>query len=257
MSPQYKRQFSFILLAIALAAGTPLNANSQPTQLIPIPENAATHPGVETRNFASLKQRNPSPTTEINWQTILGPTPAPARWKALPCDLPIFLCVSENKKQVGTVELLVFPLDSLPDFQRMLTEAGIPPGSVNYQSPKYKAQVLTALRAWVAEYYAFFEENRKPEYGDQVTFSPRTPEEITVGKLPGLRYGFSGIEQGGSVREQQLGHVAFDGSRLYVIATAFDPAAETTKFDTVESLRRFEPYLLKIVSGLRLPVANK
>ncbi|AFZ11618.1 hypothetical protein Cri9333_0684 [Crinalium epipsammum PCC 9333] len=153
--------------------------------------------------------------------------------------------------------MLTYPLESLPDFQRMLTEAGVPPGSVNYHSPKYKAQVSRSLRAWVADYYAFFEENRKPEYGNFVTFSARTPEEITAGKLPGLRYGFSGIDKGGVAKEQQLGHVAFDGTKLYVIATAFDPTAETTKFESVESLRRFEPYLLKIVSGLRLPVAKK
>jgi hypothetical protein len=250
MSHQHKIQLSLIGLVIALVTGTALNAYSQSTQL------EVQFQGTKTQT-GSPKLKQNSPTTEINWQTVLGQTPAPAHWKAIPCEPPIFLCVSENKQQVGTVELSTYPLQSLPDFQRMLTEAGVPAGSVNYQSSKYKAQVLKALRAWVADYYAFFEENRKPEYGDLVTFSARTPEEITVGKLPGLCYGFSGIDKGGITKEQQLGHVAFDGTKLYVIATAFDPTAETTKFESVESLRRFEPYLLKIVSGLRLPVAKK
>ena len=46
---------------------------------------------------------------------------------------------------------------------------------------------------------------------------------------------------------------AFDGKKLYVITTAFDPGSQTGKFDKLENLAIFQPYLYAIAADLRLP----
>ncbi|HEY9845998.1 MAG TPA: hypothetical protein V6D03_07355, partial [Candidatus Caenarcaniphilales bacterium] len=189
------------------------------------------------------------------WKTILGEAPTPVSWQVQPCDAgngPL-LCVFAKGKLLGTVEGGIYPLESLPDFQKMLVKAGMPPGSMNIESSQPKAKVLMALRAWAADYYTSFAKDRQLEYGNKVTFSAQEPKEVLVGKLPGLRYGFSGLKRGGGVHEQHLGYVAFAGKALYVITTGFDPLSETGTFKTLQTFQRFEPYLSRIVAGLQLP----
>jgi hypothetical protein len=189
------------------------------------------------------------------WQKILGNTAAPANWQVAACEgnAPL-LCVSSKGKRLGTVEINVYPLANNEDFRKKLVAAGIPTGSqVDYKSSKYQTQVLPALKAWVTDHYAAFAKDRQGKYGKQITFSSYPPQPVPVGKLQGIRYGFAELNQQGGVQEQHIGHVAFDGSKLYVITTAFDTGTQTGKFEKLENLAIFQPYLYAIAADLRLP----
>ncbi|MCL6755318.1 hypothetical protein KBT16_31810 [Nostoc sp. CCCryo 231-06] len=197
----------------------------------------------------------PNPNEGNIWQKILGNTAAPANWQVAACkgNVPL-LCVSSKGELLGTVEINVYPLANNEDFQKKLVAVGIPPGSqVDYQSSKYQTQVLPALKAWVADHYAAFAKDRQREYGKEITFLAYPPQPVPVGKLQGIRYGFAGLKQKGGVQEQHIGHVAFDGNKLYVITTAFDPGSQTGKFEKLENLAIFQPYLYAIAADLRLP----
>ena len=197
----------------------------------------------------------PSPNEGNIWQKILGNAAAPTNWQVAPCkeNAPL-LCVWSKGELLGTVEINVYPLANNEDFQKKLVAAGIPTGSqVDYQTSKYQTQVLAALKAWVADQYAAFAKDRQGKYGKEITFSAYPPEPVPVGKLQGIRYGVAGLNQKGGVQEQHIGHVAFDGNKLYVITTAFDPSSQTGKFDKLENLAIFQPYLYAIAADLRLP----
>ncbi len=197
----------------------------------------------------------PNPNEGNIWQKILGNAPAPPNWQVAACEgnAPL-LCVSSKGKRLGTVEIKIYPLANNEDFQKKLIAAGIPKSSqVDYQSSQYQTQVLPALKAWVTDHYAAFAKDRQGEYGKEITFSAYPPQQVPIGKLQGIRYGFAGLKQQGGVQEQHISHVAFDGSKLYVITTAFDPGSQTGKFEKLENLAIFQPYLYAIAADLRLP----
>ena len=197
----------------------------------------------------------PNPSEGNIWQKILGDSAAPTNWQVAACEgnAPL-LCISSKGKRLGTVEINVYPLANNEDFRKKLVAAGIPTASqVDYQSSKYQTQVLPVLKAWVADHYAAFAKDRQGKYGKEITFSSYPPQPVPVGKLQGIRYGFAELKQQGGVEEQHIGHVAFDGSKLYVITTAFDPDTQTGKFEKLEDLAIFQPYLYAIASDLHLP----
>lgn len=209
------------------------------------------------------KPESPPPTLpanlrEINlWTRALGTTKMPAPWRVAPCDrrskAPL-LCVYDQNTLVGTVEMGTFLLSSRADLRKKLTDAGIP-AKANYADPKYRSRVMTALKGWVEDYYATFKHDRASEYGKTITFTAQPPTQVAIGKLTGLRYGFAGLKPNKDIHEQHLGYVAFDGSTLYVITTAFDAMSETGKFKTLEDFQRFEPHLTKLLPKLQLPIA--
>ncbi|MUG95430.1 hypothetical protein F7734_24935 [Scytonema sp. UIC 10036] len=189
------------------------------------------------------------------WKTILGKTSAPSGWSVSPCEgtAPL-LCVSSQEKVLGTVEMGVYPLDKLPNFQKMLVQVGIPANSkIDYQDPKNQNQVTSALKLWTSEHYSVLAKDRKGEYSNKITFSSQPPQTVQVGKLKGVYYGFAGLKKQGGSHEEHRGYVAFDGKALYVITTAFDTASATGKFDKVENFRNFEPHMPVIVQGVKLP----
>ncbi|NDJ20800.1 hypothetical protein GS682_03905 [Nostoc sp. B(2019)] len=197
----------------------------------------------------------PSPSEGNIWKKILGNTAAPTGWQVAACEgnAPL-LCVSSKEELLGTVEIGVYPLANNQDFQKKLLAAGISPSSeVEYQSPKYQTQVLTALKAWIADYYTFLLKDRQSSYGKQIVFSVYPTQPVPIGKLQGIRYGFTGLKQQGGVQEQHISHAAFDGTTLYVITTAFDPGSQTGRFEKLENLAIFQPYLYAIAADLRLP----
>ncbi|MCW5315761.1 hypothetical protein GTQ43_18665 [Nostoc sp. KVJ3] len=197
----------------------------------------------------------PNPKEGNIWQKILGNTSAPTNWQVAACEgnAPL-LCISSKGERLGTVEINVYLLANNEDFQKKLAASGIPTGSqVDYQNPKYQTQVLSALKAWVEDRYAAFAKDRQGEYGKEITFSTYPPQPVPIGKLQGIRYGFAGLKEKGGVQEQHIGHVAFDGTKLYVITTAFDKSTQTGKFDKLENLAIFQPYLYAIAADLRLP----
>ncbi len=171
----------------------------------------------------------PNPNEGNIWKKILGNVAAPTNWQVVACEgnAPL-LCVTSKGKRLGTVEINVYPLANNEDFRKKLVAAAIPTGSqVDYQSSKYQTQVLPVLKAWVADHYTTFAKDRQGEYGKEITFSAYPPQPVPVGKLQGIRYGFAGLKEQGGVQEQHISHVAFDGSKLYVITTAFDTGTQT------------------------------
>jgi hypothetical protein len=211
---------------------------------------------------ANAAQKQPQTTSSNSqpnqgniWKSILGQTSAPPGWRVAACDgnAPL-LCVSSNKNILGTVEMGVYPLENQPNFQQILAKAGIPPSSnVDYQKAQYQNQLETALKLWVADHYSIFEKDHRSVYSDRIIFSAQSPQQVSVGKLQGMRYRFLGTQQKGGIQEQHLGYVAFDGKALYVISTAFDPGSETGKFDKLENFQRFEPFLSATVKEVNLP----
>lgn len=202
-----------------------------------------------------LKTPNLAPIQGNIWQNILGNTSAPNDWQVIPCqgNAPL-LCISTQGKVLGTVEIGVYPLEKNQVFQKHLEAAGIPPGSkVDYQNPQYQTQLSTALKAWATDHHNAIAKDRQVSYGKEIVFSAHPIQPITMGKLPGIRYGFAGVKRGGGVQEQHISHVTFDGTALYVTSSAFDPASATGKFDRIEDWIIFQPYLNAIAADLRLP----
>ncbi|MBW4509402.1 MAG: hypothetical protein KME64_23190 [Scytonematopsis contorta HA4267-MV1] len=193
-------------------------------------------------------------THENIWKSILGKSKTvPTGWSVAPCEgnIPL-LCVESSGQRLGTVELGIYSIEKQPNFQKILKKAGVPSGSpVDYE--KYQPQVSKALNEWVTDNYATLSKERQNSYGKQVTFSAYPIQKIPVGKLQGVRYGFAGVKQQGGVQEQHFSYAAFDGKALYVISTAFDGASTTGKFEKLENLTTFEPYLSAIVAQLNLP----
>lgn len=189
------------------------------------------------------------------WTRVLGTTKLPEPWRVAPCNTKApLLCVYHQETFVGNIEMGTYLIGSRADLSKKLTEAGIPAKA--YADPKYRSQVEAALKAWVADYYAVFKNDRKAAYGNNITFTAQPPIRATIGKLIGLRYGFAGVKQDSGIHEKRVGYVAFDGAMLYIITTAFDATSETGKFKTLEDFQRFEPSLTKLVAGLHLPIAK-
>ena len=199
----------------------------------------------------------PAKLSSVNiWTRVLGIAKLPEPWRAAPCDTKApLLCVYRQGTFVGTIELGTYLIGSRADLKKKLTEAGIP-ATANAADPKYRSQLEKALKAWVEDYYAFFKNDRGSAYGKQISFMAQPPTRVTIGKLTGLRYSFAGVRQDSTIHEKRMGYVAFDGTMLYIITTAFDTTSETGKFKTLEDFQRFEPYLNKMVAGLQLPIAK-
>jgi hypothetical protein len=251
------RLYHVLLGVILLVVFTPLGFVKY--ALPYLSSNNQSQPSPGQANAAQKQPQTTSSNSQPNqgniWKSILGQTSAPPGWRVAACDgnAPL-LCVSSNKNILGTVEMGVYPLENQPNFQQILAKAGIAPSSnVDYQKPQYQNQLATALKLWVADHYSIFEKDRRGVYSDRIIFSAQSPQQVSVGKLQGMRYRFLGIQQKGGIQEQHLGYVAFDGKALYVMTTAFDPASETGKFDKLENFQRFEPFLSATVKEVNLP----
>lgn len=192
------------------------------------------------------------------WAVVLDATSAPEGWTAAPCegDGP-FLCVSNGAEEAGAVQVGVYPLEALPDFQQLLqqtlTDAGAPFRQLNLTDPTYMKSVLTALESFVEAYHAATANDRQGAYGSQVRYVRLNTEPLMAGPLPAVRYGFNGINPDGSVYERWVSYAAFDGDLLYVVTASFAPGAVPT-FRSDTELTQFLPHLTEMVANLRLPL---
>ena len=75
---------------------------------------------------------------------------------------------------------------------------------------------------------------------------------VDIGSLPGIQYGFRSIDARGTIHEQYISYMAFDGEMLYVIITAYDPQAMAGTFDALEDLLAFQPYLTAMLKELQI-----
>lgn len=197
------------------------------------------------------------------WKYLLGKTTTPPGWKVRACDgdLPLLCVFSAQNQQLGQIELQIHGLSEEKNFQKMLLIAGIPTGfNLDYQDQTYQPQIINALNAWVAENYTNQSQYQDKQIPTNIPiFAAYPTQKVMVGNLPGIRYGFAKMNADGGIREQKLGYVAFDGNLLYNISTKFDRTLAPNnlmhkgKFDRLESLAVFTPYLDAIASELKLP----
>jgi hypothetical protein len=204
------------------------------------------------RWIGSEKRQDTQAALSNPWLRLLGKISAPLGWSATACDGQApFLCVYRNKLYVGSIQLLRWEYRNFPILQAQFKKLGLVPGRITYSNPNDKAKVLTVLKAVIADYYKTIETDRMTTYGKTYKVQVQQPEEVKVGTLPGLKYGFKGIDRTGLIREQYVSYIAFDG-KLNIIVTGYDPAANTNVLKDLDSLRRFEPHLKTIVENLKL-----
>ncbi|ABA21605.1 conserved hypothetical protein [Trichormus variabilis ATCC 29413] len=219
--------------------------------------NKDTQPNTEATTTKTATPSKPANLKKDNtWQRLLRSTSAPNNWQVLPCQgETALLCVASQGKTLGTVEIDIYPVKDNPQFQKHLTEVGIPPGSqINLQNPQSQSQLVKALQAWVADSYNTFAKNHQAKNADKTTFSTYPPQEVSFGQQPGIRYGFVKLKPEGGVQEQYIGYVTSDGTQLYVINTSFNPSSSKAKFDSLENLAIFQPYLSAIAENLNLSI---
>jgi hypothetical protein len=161
------------------------------------------------------------------------------------------LCVYGNKLALGSVELQRKTYTDYPILLTQFEQLGIVPGLFTYSNPNDKAKVLTALKAVIASYYQTITKDRASAYSKGYKIQVQQPEEVKIGELPGLKYGFKSIDSSGQVREKSVSYMAFNGN-LYIITTGYAPAAKTNTFKDLSSLEQFEPHLKTIVANLKL-----
>jgi hypothetical protein len=193
-------------------------------------------------------------TSNNLFATVLGAVAAPDGWSVQPCegDGP-YLCALDGDTTIGGVELSVYPIETMTDFVQMLRDAGIDPQMFDPGDPAQTSGLLTALRAFVASYHTTFETDRQVEYGDRIRYERLPTEEIEFGALPGLRYGFAGLNADNSTYERWISYVTFDGDLMYIMVVPYRPDAVPT-FRSDAELQEFLPYLQSIAANLKLPL---
>jgi hypothetical protein len=166
------------------------------------------------------------------------------------------LCVYQGRTVVGTVELTTSLLARDLGFQKVLKEASIPLGSADYTDFGNRPLVRTALSAHAANDLAYMQQGRSATYADKkYTFVPVAPQEMHIGQLPAVAYGFTGYDREGGVLERWLTYAAFDNKVLYLFSMSYaDGVPEGFVSDS--ELVRFEPYLRQILAQLRLPAGE-
>ncbi|BAU16088.1 hypothetical protein LEP3755_66550 (plasmid) [Leptolyngbya sp. NIES-3755] len=188
------------------------------------------------------------------WMLLLGKTSAPAGWRVGACDRDgSLLCVDRAQTRLGSIELQRWRYsdDKLLLLAREFDQYGLVPGLFTYANSRDKENVLTALRAVIADDYKTIERERTSKYGKGYRIQIQPPEEVKFGSVPGLRYGFQGIDAAGRVREKSVSYMAFEGEELKIVRTGFDPSAQSSVFRELANLEQFEPHLRTIVENLK------
>ncbi|MBN1814847.1 MAG: hypothetical protein JXA14_23610 [Anaerolineae bacterium] len=220
-----------------------------PTVTAPVPM-ATTDPPLPNPTASE-----PAPTSGNPFTTILGPVTTPPGWTVEPCEGEgPFLCVSTGDTFPATVELLQYPLEQHEDAPQWLADAGLEPGQLlDPEDPEHAHAAREVLRALRADHMGVVKEDRGITYPEGRSFVLLEPEEVQVGRLPGLFYGFSGVEEDGEAYERWLTYAALDGQTFYILTAFYDPSDTPGSFASDEALLTFAPYLRDIAAGLRLP----
>lgn len=161
----------------------------------------------------------------------------PTRWRIAACqgDAP-YLCLRTP--------------DGTPEGSIMLLEYDLPAGADTSRA---------AVEADAAELYRIFEEDRRRTCGEDYVLEPEPLQELTVGGLPGYRFGFTLLAPDGSATERVVLHLAFDAGRRIVVNTAFsdpqgcpgqDPERDELPMSAVPDV---EPHLDRLAAESLLP----
>lgn len=221
-----------LLASVGLIACSDLQMRPQPAT----PDQISS----STDSNGTLNETSPSPSNEtsapapVSWSSILGSTSAPEGWRVEPCVNPSLLCVYQGEELMGTVELFSQPVAG-SEFERILAEA--------------QREPIVALRRWTDIQYESIRRDR--QIGDStIRFAAEPPEEVAVGNLQGIRYGFTNTHANGVLIDRAIGYAATDGTTLYVIATGVISQDPTGSFSSDEDAQIFLPHLATIVQNL-------
>lgn len=213
-----------------------------------VPDATATAPGPEAGVGTDVIGSNV-------FKFILGAVDAPEGVSVRACDwdAPV-LCVLSNEEVVGQVELYMSHLETLTDFQQTLESEELTPGSIDYRNAEQAPRIIAALRTFVEDYHKTFEEDRRLTYGEgKATYTRPETQDLRLGDIPGLRYGFVVSDNAGNLLERWISFGSFDGDVLYILSLHYDPRSHMS-FRSDEELQEFEPYMREIAAGLKLPL---
>ncbi|PZV01342.1 MAG: hypothetical protein DCF32_16385 [Leptolyngbya sp.] len=174
--------------------------------------------------------------TPSGWADILGPVSAPPGWQVKPCVNAVLLCVEANGELIGTVERFSHPVSEVP------VQGGL---------PLPEGSELEFLQAWVSNHYRTIEQDRQVA-DPALKFVGETPETISVGTLPGLRYGYTITHPNGALFDRGLGYVTTDGTMVHVFVTGVISGDPSGSFSDEELVETFAPHLNTIIQGLKL-----
>lgn len=245
---------AILILIVTLLTGCGSTPASSATATLPAPM-ATTPAPAATLPAPTATTPEPAPSPENPWLHLLGAVTAPPGWTVEPCEGPApFLCVSPENAFPGSVELFQYPLDQHQDAQQWLLEAGLELGQpIDSNDAKQARAARGVLRALMADHMGVVEEDREITYPEGRSFVLLEPEEVQVGRLPGLFYGFAGVEEDGQTYERWLTYAATDGRDFFILTAFYDPSDTPGSMPSDEALLTFAPYLRDIVAGLELP----
>jgi hypothetical protein len=180
----------------------------------------------------------------VDWATPDG-TSLPDGWGLATCpgDAPLF-CVSQGGQAVGTIEVLEYPLATLPDLSTVLAERG------------EAAALEDHADRYVADFTAERTETCPPGYA--VAGDP--PRRLTAADGLVVRYGFTGTLANAAPSEKTVQYAGLrDNTLVLFSAIAEDPGGcvppEGTSFTSAQ-LSSFAPVLDRIIEASGLPPAR-
>lgn len=165
-------------------------------------------------------------------------------WTVHACegDAPL-LCVEKHGTEVGVVEALAYPVDSLEWFDPALSSD----------------QNLSAL---AEEFAGALESDRALGCGNDYVFAPFSPGPFVLSNTPGISFGFSGTMPDGDASELILQYATLIEDRIIsIVASAYDEGGcpgrdELSGFHTAQ-LAEFRPHLEAILHESPLPEVDR
>lgn len=201
--------------------------------------------------LAATKTPMPTPTPSRRELGIDGRSmPSPSAGDALTFEA----IVGERVLRDG---LRVEPGATLPTALAVRDRAGTFSGSLELvasESGDLAGELDDHYIKYAENFYALVQSDRATGgYGASYHVVTDEPTIVRVGRLRGVRYGFS-ERQGNTLVHRTLSVAFVQGSRLYVmVASAPDGEDADASFSRLEQLERFEPHLPALLESLRLP----
>lgn len=173
-------------------------------------------------------------------------------WNVEPCEGSApFLCVYDAQKNwVGTIELQTWVLEQRPDLIAALEKVGLDATAIDAEDPVQLPKIQAALKILVEDHYATVKQDLLSGDRQASVFTAEQPKEITFCSQPGQFYRFKVSDAEGKLRQDSVGYLMFDGTRLYGVITAA-PFDDPPGFANLDQLEAFESQLARIVSGLK------
>jgi hypothetical protein len=205
---------------------------------------------------------SPSPSPSASPSPSPSPPAAPVGpvvdWGAIPPSVDLggswsvgacggtgpFLCVRKDGRNVGVVELSMFPVESftIPAFKDAVA----------------RGDTTGALTALANDLYASVRKDRATICGAGYSLDALPPKPATVSGGAGIRYGFTGRNAGKVVESQESYSTLRNGKVVIQSASAFAPegcmVAEAGEL-TPQQLTEFSPRLERLAASSKLPAS--